>query len=300
MDSTGVPVVKAETEGQPATREGSHRLDSDPPGRNRNPDAPVSWRYASGNPLPSGWRDQKGLPVRLLSSMYNASMKRIHDGPLARVGLKDRVADLIKDAILAGKLGPGDRIVELALANQLRVGTTAVREALFDLESQGFVNRVANRGTFVTKLSLQDVEEILQVRSELEGLAVELAQERRTEEDLALLEECTSEMVTATQDEDWPRFYRNDLEFHRNIWRIAGNRYLAKSLDVLVVPLFAFFIMKIQGDPGELKWVGVEKHVDIVRALRDGHDARKCIEASLGYFGHLEGRILFGASADKQ
>ena len=224
-------------------------------------------------------------------------MKRIHEGPLARVALKDRVADLIRDAILAGKLGSGDRIVELALAKQLRVGTTAVREALFDLESQGFVNRLANKGTFVTKLSLQDALEILQVRRELEGLAVELAQERRTEEDLALLEDCTSGMVTAARGGDWPRFYRNDLEFHRNIWRIAGNRHLAKSLDVLVVPLFAFFIMKIRSDPGEPKWVGVQKHVDIVRALRDGHDARKCIEASLGYFGHMEGRMLFGADA---
>jgi DNA-binding GntR family transcriptional regulator len=230
--------------------------------------------------------------------MYNAFMKRIHEGPLARVALKDRVADLIKDAILSGKLGPGDRIVELALANQLGVGTTAVREALFDLESQGFVNRVTNKGTFVTKLDLQDVEEILRVRRELEGLAVELAQERRTEEDLALLEECTGEMVAAARDGDWPRFYRNDLEFHRNIWRIAGNRYLAKSLDVLVVPLFAFFIMKIRRDPGELKWASVEKHVDIVRALRDGHEARKYIEASLGYFGHYEGRMLFGEAAE--
>ncbi len=225
-------------------------------------------------------------------------MKRIHEGPLARVALKDRVADLIKDAILAGRLGSGDRIVELALAKQLRVGTTAVREGLFELESQGFVSRVPNKGTFVTKLSLQDVEEILQVRRELEGLAVELAQERRTEADLILLEECTSGMVTAARAGDWPRFYRNDLEFHLNLWRIAGNRHLAKSLDVLVVPLFAFFIMKIRSDPGEPKWAGVQKHVDIVRALRDWHEVRKCIEASLGYFGHMEGRMLFGACAD--
>jgi DNA-binding GntR family transcriptional regulator len=113
-------------------------------------------------------------------------MKRIHEGPLARVALKDRVAELIKDAILAGRLGSGDRIVELALAKQLRLGTTAVREGLFDLESQGFVSRVANRGTFVTKLSLQDAEEILQVRRELEALAVERAQERRTEDVLVV------------------------------------------------------------------------------------------------------------------
>lgn len=227
-------------------------------------------------------------------------MKRIHEGPLKRVVLKDRVADLIKEAILGGRLGPGDRIVELKLAAELGVGTTAVREALFELESQGFVNRVTNRGTFVTELSLEDVEQILRVRRELEGLAVELAQDRGTVGDIHRLEECTNDMVAAAGDSDWPRFYRSDLEFHRNIWRMSGNRFLAKALDVLVVPLFAFFTMTIRRDPGDDKWVNVEKHKDIIRALAERHDPRKCIEASLEYFGHFEGRMLFGDNAAKR
>src|SRR5688572_6741931 len=90
--------------------------------------------------------------------------KRIVNSPLTRVGLKDRVAELIKEAILSGRLQPGERIVEMKVANEVGVATTAVREALFELEAQGFVSRLANRGTFVTKLSEDDVQKILRVR----------------------------------------------------------------------------------------------------------------------------------------
>src|SRR5215218_8861306 len=108
--------------------------------------------------------------------------KHLDQLPLRRVVLKDRVSELIKDAILSGKLEAGDRIVEMKLAADLAVGTTAVREALFELEAQGFVTRFTNKGTFVTKLSKEDVAQILTVRRELEGLAVQLLEERATEE----------------------------------------------------------------------------------------------------------------------
>src|SRR6476660_90744 len=93
-------------------------------------------------------------------------VKRLNGVPLQRIVLKDRVAELIKEAILTGKLEPGDRIVEMKLASDLGVGTTAVREALFELESQGFVSRVTNKGTFVTELTADDIEQILRVRRE--------------------------------------------------------------------------------------------------------------------------------------
>lgn len=71
-------------------------------------------------------------------------------GPIETATKKDRISELIRQAIISGKLQPGERIVEMQLAKELGVGNTAVREALFDLESKGFVTRVANKGTFVT------------------------------------------------------------------------------------------------------------------------------------------------------
>src|SRR5258708_37020667 len=128
-----------------------------------------------------------------------ALSKRIGSAPLQRTVLADRVSDLIKEAILSGKLDPGDRIVEMKLAKDLGVGTTAVREALFELESQGFVSRITGKGTFVTQLTSEDVEQIQRVRRELEGLASELAQERREESDLVLLDKFLDEMRTAAR-----------------------------------------------------------------------------------------------------
>src|SRR2546423_86063 len=129
----------------------------------------------------------------------SALSKRIGSAPLQRTVLADRVSDLIKEAILSGKLDPGDRIVEMKLAKDLGVGTTAVREALFELEYQGFVSRITGKGTFVTQLTAEDVEQILRVRLELEGLAVELLQERATESDLAPLEKSIAGMRSAAK-----------------------------------------------------------------------------------------------------
>jgi DNA-binding GntR family transcriptional regulator len=219
-------------------------------------------------------------------------VKRINGAPLQRVVLKDRVAELIKDAILTGKLEPGDRIVEMKVASDMGVGTTAVREALFELESQGFVCRVTNRGTFVTKLSAEDIEQIYRVRRELEGLAAELLQGRANEEDLAHLEHLADEMRQAGSQKDREGFYRWDLEFHRSIWELSGNRYLARALDNTVVPLFAFFIMRRVHEQ-ECDFVAsADRHREIVNALREGRDARKRMEAVIHFFAQEEQRLF--------
>ena len=220
-------------------------------------------------------------------------MKQINGAPLQRIVLKDRVAELIKDAILTGKLEPGDRIVEMKVASDLGVGTTAVREALFELEAQGFVTRFTNKGTFVTELSAEDVEQIHHIRRELEGLAVELLQRRATEADLAKLEASVKGMRAAALEGNFQNFYRNDLEFHRNIWFLSGNRYVAKSLDNTVVPLFAFFIMKNPRDSVAELVASVDKHDDVVRALREGRNARRQMEEALDFFSQQENRLLF-------
>jgi DNA-binding GntR family transcriptional regulator len=204
------------------------------------------------------------------------------------VVLKDRVAELIKDAILTGKLEPGDRIVEMKVASDMGVGTTAVREALFELESQGFVSRITNKGTFVTKLTPEDIEQIYRVRRELEGLAAELLQGRASEEDLAHLDHLTGEMRKAGVQKDREGFYRWDMEFHRTIWELSGNRYLARALDNTVVPLFAFFLMRRVHERDCDLAASADRHREIVKALREGRDARKRMEAVIHSFAEAE------------
>src|SRR5690242_6598773 len=94
---------------------------------------------------------------------------------IAPVSIKGLVVDAVREAILNGKLSPGERIIETQVAKQMRVGQNAVREALQELEFQGFVTRVPNRGTFITDFSLDDIEQIYRFRTEFEGFAAQLA-----------------------------------------------------------------------------------------------------------------------------
>ena len=217
--------------------------------------------------------------------------------PLDAVTLKDRVTAAIKEAILAGSLQPGARVTELKLANELRIGTTAVREALFELESQGFVSRIANKGTFVTQLSPEDAEQIFRVRKELEGLAVELLGERVTAADLSLLRRHAEGMKQAALENDLSSFYRSDLDFHRTLWHLSGNRFLIKSLEQIVVPLFAFFLMRNPPDSRDDLLRSVDRHFGVLQALEDGNDARGCMEESMEFFWRQEQKLLFGEIA---
>ena len=97
--------------------------------------------------------------------------------PIKPVTLRHRIVEIIRQAITSGDLGPGDRVVELRLAKQLGVGNTAVREALFELERAGLVTRIPNKGSFITKMTWADAQQIFRIRKELESLAVELALE---------------------------------------------------------------------------------------------------------------------------
>ena len=100
------------------------------------------------------------------------------------ISLKDRVISMLKTAFFTGQLKPGDAIVERRLAAQMKIGTPAIREALIVLQEQGFVRRVANTRTSVTKFEPDEVSQLYAMRIELEALALEWACPRLTGNDL--------------------------------------------------------------------------------------------------------------------
>ena len=157
---------------------------------------------------------------------------------------RDQVVSAFKDAILRGDIQPGDAIVESKVAHQLGAGIPLVREALIELEHQGFVQKVAYKGTTVTKLERKHVEQIFRLRVELETLAIEWAKESAKPADFEYLRRLTTNMKRAAEALDLNEFYENDLAFHRKLWEMSGNPYLVECLERLIVPLFAFFVMK--------------------------------------------------------
>src|SRR5258708_12915877 len=100
------------------------------------------------------------------------------------ISKKDQVVAAIKDAILSGTIEPGEQIVESRMAQQLGSGIPLVREALIALEHQGFVQKTPYKGTTVTKLEPSQIQDIFQLRVELEALAVEWAKANVTPLDI--------------------------------------------------------------------------------------------------------------------
>ena len=209
-------------------------------------------------------------------------MMNIDTPPIKTVTLRHRIAEVIRRAIRSGNLGPGDRLVELRLARQLGVGSTAVREALFELERAGLVTRIPNKGSFITKMTFEDAQQIFRVRKELEGLAVELAAERMSAPDLDGLQGLVDAMKAAAETSDIERFYQADLEFHRTLWRLSNNRYLASSLETVVVPLFAFFLIRTRSDYRVDLLGSAQRHRQLLDSIRIGDRVRDHMVASLG------------------
>jgi len=220
--------------------------------------------------------------------------------PIKPVTLRHRIVEVIRQAITSGDLGPGDRVVELQLAKQLGVGNTAVREALFELERAGLVTRIPNKGSFITKMTWEDAQQIFRVRKELESLAVELAMEHISAADLNTLQGFVDGMRTAAETSDFERFYQNDIEFHRTLWRLAQNRYLANILETLVVPLFAFFLIRTRMDYRVDLLGSAQRHHQLLDTIRDGRGVRDRMIASLDsseIFWEQAGRTLTGPPA---
>src|SRR5438445_2706630 len=127
-------------------------------------------------------------------------------GEIEAVPLTNRVAAALKDAFFSGKLKPGDAIVERQLAQEMKVGTPVIREALITLQGQGFVRRVTNTGTFVTEFSAEEVRQLYTLRIELEALALEWARPRVSAEDLAALKALVDDLVDTREAGDRRQF----------------------------------------------------------------------------------------------
>ncbi|MGI8989856.1 MAG: GntR family transcriptional regulator [Bryobacteraceae bacterium] len=179
--------------------------------------------------------------------------------------LRDKVVASLKDAFFSGNLRPGDMIVERQLARQMKIGTPAIREALITLQEQGFVQRVANTATYVNKFTVDEVRQLYELRIEFELLALRWAKLRVSEGDLAKLEKIVDAMVEAGIQKKAKEFFERDLDFHRHCWRFSGNKFLTRSLEDLVPPLFAFVLTASDETVHESV---ARQHSRIVAALR--------------------------------
>jgi DNA-binding GntR family transcriptional regulator len=153
--------------------------------------------------------------------------------------LRDETYVVIRRAILDGALKPGEYLNERALAEQLGLSRSPVREALRRLEQEGLVALVRQR-MVVQELSFEKVLDLYQVRQPLEALVARLAAQRSQPEDLARLTAIMAEATAACAAKDDLRVREADVDFHETLADIAGNQLLTTLLASLTAEIHRF------------------------------------------------------------
>lgn len=203
---------------------------------------------------------------------------------IARPSAKEVVVQQVRTAIIEGELKPGQRLTEPRLARTLGVGQATVREALIELEHMGFIQRRKPRKTFVTWLTVEEVEQIYAVRLPLELAALDMlaANPHRS---LSQCEESYRAMQEAARQGKVSDLKARHLDFHRGLWAATGNPCLADVLERLVSRLFGFVYAVIQQNHytvAELVEI-TEKHGRILELIRagDAQTAKQVMTASM-------------------
>jgi DNA-binding GntR family transcriptional regulator len=204
-------------------------------------------------------------------------------GQLTLTTLRRQVADRIRGEILAGNLRAGEKIVERKFAAQFGTSLTAVREAVIQLEAEGYIRKKPNAATYVTELTLKDFEDLLLVRRLLEGQAVAIAAERASEEDKEKLQNLFLRSAEAARDRDVQAYIRRDLDWHEAVWAITRNDWLVEALRRVVCPHFSFACILIASQKTFDLVEDSNSHMPLLQAIRRNQpeEARRAFETGL-------------------
>jgi DNA-binding GntR family transcriptional regulator len=218
-------------------------------------------------------------------AVLQRSADKARDRGLGRVqfqSMPEMVAESLRQGIIAGKLKPGERLVEQKLAAELGIGQPTLREAFKELEYQGFVRKIPNKGTYVTRLSQEDFSKILEVRMALESLIVERAARNMTDVAAKELDEIVRDMEAAARKFNLARFHKSDVAFHRRLWKLGGNEFLEMALERVAFGLFAFVLLQRESESTAEFLAATDQHRQILQGLRSGdpEEARKTFEQS--------------------
>ena len=145
--------------------------------------------------------------------------------------LRDVVFNTLRQAILRGELKPGERLMEIQLANKLGVSRTPVREAIRKLELEGLVLMVPRKGAEVAEITEKSLKDVLEVRKALEELAVQLACEKITKEDIQELEKAGEDFKKVLKSRDITEIAEADVRFHDVIYMATDNQKLISLLN---------------------------------------------------------------------
>lgn len=200
--------------------------------------------------------------------------------------LRDVVFNTLRQAILKGELAPGERLMEIQLAEKLGVSRTPIREAIRKLELEGLVLMIPRKGAEVARISEKSLRDVLEVRRSLEELAIELACERMTEEELRTLEQAQAAFKKAIEDGDAMAIAETDERYHDLIYQGTGNDKLVQILNNLREQMYRYRLEYIKDR--DKRQILLLEHDHILKALR----GRNIADAKMAVREHIDNQEI--------
>jgi DNA-binding GntR family transcriptional regulator len=205
--------------------------------------------------------------------------------------LWESIADHLRDEILDGRLPAGSRLVETELAERFGVSRGPVRDALTELARSGLAVDLPRRGTFVSSLTEQDLEEVYVIRRAIEEVAVRLAVARVTDADVDALYGILAAVEAAYERDDLTAAWEADMEFHRAYCRLSGNRRLLELFEHLASQT-VLLMRTALASRESLGWTPpVALHQQIAASIAD-RDVQRAIDAVGAHYQYTADRLF--------
>lgn len=179
--------------------------------------------------------------------------------------LRDVVFKTLRQAILKGELKPGERLMEITLAKRLGVSRTPIREAIRKLELEGLVIMIPRKGAQVASITEKDLNDVLEVRRGMEELAIALACDRITQEEIQALKAAGDKFASLWEKDNLTELAEADVAFHEIIYNATNNNRLVQLLSNLREQMYRYRVEYLKDK--KVSETLVEEHQAIYDAL---------------------------------
>ena len=210
--------------------------------------------------------------------------------------LRDVVFQTLRQAILRGELKPGERLMEIHLAQSLGVSRTPVREAIRKLELEGLVVMIPRKGAVVAGITISDLQDVLEVRMALEELAVKYACRRVTQEQLEELRRRSEIFKKTLSGNDVGLCAEADVAFHDMIYLATGNNRLVQILNNIREQMYRYRMEYLKDRQSHSMLV--QEHEAILEALMSG-DEKTALEVTCKHIERQKEHIMSVLNAER-
>ena len=211
----------------------------------------------------------------------NQNQDHLKDTMNEYLPLRDVVFNTLRRAIITGEFAPGERLMEISLANRLGVSRTPVREAIRKLELEGLVIMIPRKGAHVAKITEKSLRDVIEIRCVLEEFAASRACERITEEGKEKLKEAHRQFVEAAQTNDIIDIVEKDEQFHDAIFQATCNDRLITIINNLREQFYRYRMEYVKDI--EQHSVLVTEHEQLLHAIfnQDSETAKQIMRTHL-------------------